>query len=261
LNASTSLKSSARSLSLFRRRELALVAVILASLAAVLIAVPPIAQAPRYHAFADTRTLFSVPNFGNVASNLPFLLVGIAGLGLCLSRPTEGATRAWSAFFAGTALVAFGSGYYHWAPDSAGLLWDRLPMTIAFMGLLTALISEHIGERIERKLLVPAILVGLASAVWWRYTGDLRLYAWVQFAPLLAILFLLSAFPGHYTHRIYLLYGFVCYALAKAVESADADIYSLTAGIASGHSVKHLLAAGASFFVYLMLKRRQRIRA
>jgi hypothetical protein len=254
-------KSSASAQTLSRRRELALVLVILAPLAAVLIAVPPIAQDPHYHGFADTRTLFSVPSFGNVVSNLPFLLVGLAGLGLCLSGRTEGATRAWSVFFAGTTLVAFGSGYYHWAPDSAALLWDRLPMTIAFMGLLTALISEHIGERIESKLLVPAILVGLASVAWWRYTGDLRLYVWVQFAPLLAILFMLSAFPARYTHRVYLLYGFICYALAKVAEFADAGIYGLTAGIASGHSIKHLLAAGAPFFVYLMLKRRKRVRA
>jgi hypothetical protein len=254
-------KSSASSQTLTRRRALALVLVILAPLAAVLIAAAPIAQDPRYHAFADTRTLFSVPSFGNVVSNLPFMLVGLAGLGLCLSGRIEGATRAWSVFFAGTTLVAFGSGYYHWAPDSAALLWDRLPMTIAFMGLLIALISEHIGERIERTLLMPAILVGLASAVWWRYTGDLRLYVWVQFAPLLAILFLLSAFPARYTHRVYLLYGFLCYGLAKVVEVGDGDIYRLTSGTVSGHSIKHLLAAGAALFVYLMLRRRKRVRA
>jgi hypothetical protein len=254
-------KSSGSSQTLYRRRELALVLVIFVPLAAVFIAAPPIAQDPHYHAFADTRALFGVRNFGNVLSNLPFLLIGLAGLGLCLSGRAEGATRAWSVFFAGTTLVAFGSGYYHWAPDSAALLWDRLPMTIAFMGLLTALVSEHVGERVESKLLVPAIVVGLASVAWWRYTGDLRLYVWVQFAPLLAILFMLSAFPARYSHRVYLLYGFTCYALAKLAEFADADIYRLTSGIVSGHSIKHLLAAGAPFFVYLMLSTRKRVRA
>jgi hypothetical protein len=96
---------------------------------------------------------------------------------------------------------------------------------------------------------------------WWRYTGDLRLYVWVQFAPLLAIVFTLSAFPARYTHRAYLLYGFACYALAKVAEFADADVYGLTSGIVSGHSIKHVLAAGAPFCVYLMLSRRKRERA
>ena len=235
--------------------------VIFVPLVAVFIAAPPIAQDPQYHAFADLRPLFGVPNFGNVVSNLPFLLVGLAGLGLCLSGRTEGATRAWGVFFAGTTLVAFGSAYYHWAPDSAALLWDRLPMTVAFMGLLIALISEHVGERIESNLLVPALLIGVGSVAWWRYTGDLRLYVWVQFAPLLAILFMLSAFPARYTHRVYLLCGFICYALAKVAELADANIYGLTSGVVSGHSIKHVLAAGAPFFVYLMLSRRKRVRA
>ncbi|MGZ8797057.1 MAG: ceramidase domain-containing protein, partial [Thermoanaerobaculia bacterium] len=40
----------------------------------------PIPQDASYHAFADRRTVLGVPNFWNVISNLPFLLVGIAGL-------------------------------------------------------------------------------------------------------------------------------------------------------------------------------------
>jgi hypothetical protein len=252
-------KSSASEGTLSGRRELALVFVLLAPLVAVFLAVPRIAQDSRYHAFADTRNILSAPNFANVASNLPFLVIGIAGLALCLRRPATGAARAWAVFFGGTALVAIGSGYYHWSPSSETLLWDRLPMTLAFMGLLTALISEHVGESVEKKLLVPAILVGLASVGWWRYSGDLRLYVWVQFAPLLAILFVLATFRGRYTHRSYLFFGLVCYALAKVAELADSDIYTITSSAVSGHSLKHLLAAGAPFSVYLMLRRRVRV--
>ena len=40
----------------------------------------PIAQDPGYHLFKDQRTIFGVPNFWNVITNLPFLLVGVAGL-------------------------------------------------------------------------------------------------------------------------------------------------------------------------------------
>ena len=35
---------------------------------------PPIAQDPLYHAFADQRALLGVPHFWNVVSNLPFVL-------------------------------------------------------------------------------------------------------------------------------------------------------------------------------------------
>ena len=45
-----------------------------------LLLVPPIPQSQIYHGFADQRTLFGIPNFWNVVSNLPFVLVGAAGL-------------------------------------------------------------------------------------------------------------------------------------------------------------------------------------
>ena len=251
-------KTSNPSLATGRRREVALALFLLVPLAAVLIAVPPIPQDPHYHAFADSRMLFGIPNFGNVVSNVPFLLVGAIGLAFCLRASPTGARHAWAVFFAGTLLVAFGSGYYHWAPRDATLVWDRLPMTLAFMGLFTALVSEHAGEALERRLLVPSVLVGIASVAWWLYTDDLRLYAWVQFAPLLAIVFVLTMFAGRYTHRSYLLAGLGCYAAAKVAELGDGTLYAATAEAVSGHSAKHLLAALAPFFVYQMLKKRTR---
>ena len=50
-----------------------------ASLAALLL-LPPILQDQSYHRFADERTLFGIPNFWNVVSNLPFIAVGAVGL-------------------------------------------------------------------------------------------------------------------------------------------------------------------------------------
>lgn len=233
----------------------------LVPLIALLVAVPPIPQDPGYHALADNRQLLGVPNFVNVASNAGFLAAGVLGLILCLRRRVEGASRSWTVFFVGTLLVAFGSAYYHWNPDSATLVWDRLPMTIAFMALFSALIAEHFRAEIERMLLRTAVVVGAASVAWWHYTDDLRLYAWVQFSPLVAIVFVLIAFPARYTHRTYLLWGLAFYGIAKAAEFGDAAIFDATAGIVSGHSLKHLLAACAPFVVYLMLESRSRIAA
>jgi len=250
-------KSWASVQTLSRRRELALVLLLLVPLFALFIAAPSIGQDPRYHGLADTRSAFGIPNFGNVASNLAFLIVGGCGLALWFRARLTGASTAWAVFFAGTGLAAFGSGYYHWEPSNERLAWDRLPMTIAFMGLLTALISEHMNAGLEKILLVPTLLVGVASVVWWRYSGDLRLYAWVQFAPLLAVVFILSMFPARYTHRRYLIYALGWYAVAKLTELADPQIYHVSSGTVSGHTLKHLFAAGAPWTIYLMLRRRR----
>jgi hypothetical protein len=234
-------------------RELALVFVLLAPLAVLLFAVPPIPQDPAYHALADDRMFMSVPSFANVVSNVGFLIVGFLGLRLCLTRGADGATRAWSVFFLGVLLVAFGSAYYHVQPSSETLAWDRLPMTVAFMALFAAVAAEHVRPEIEHGMLRGAVLVGIVSVGWWRYTGDLRLYAWVQFAPLVALVFIALAFPARYSHRGYLVLGLAFYALAKGAEFADAAIYAATSHLISGHSVKHLLAAIAPYCVYLML--------
>ena len=216
----------------------------------------PIPQDRGYHEFADVRTCLGLPNFGNVASNLLFLVVGAAGMLWCYRNAGMGARRSWMVLFLGVALVFFGSGYYHRAPDDDSLVWDRLPMTVAFMGLFTALLAEHLPEKMERTLLVAAVVIGIASVFWWKQTDDLRVYIWVQLTPLLVIPFVIAVFPGRFTHRHYLLYGVGFYAAAKIAEYYDRETFALTANVLSGHSLKHLLAAAAPYCVYLMLRRR-----
>jgi hypothetical protein len=238
-------------------REAALILVLVAPLLYLLFLYGgPIPQDPGYHVFADGRTCLGMQNFGNVASNILFLLVGAVGVRWCYRNPATSARHSWMVFFLGVALVFFGSGYYHYAPNNESLVWDRLPMTVAFMGLFAALLSEHLGAKIEHRLLAPAIVVGIASVFWWKVTDDLRVYIWVQFAPLLVIPFMIAVFPGRFTHRHYLLYGVGLYALAKVAEYYDRETFALTSSVLSGHSLKHLLAAAAPFCVYLMLKRR-----
>lgn len=230
--------------------------VLLAALVVPLLALPllpPIAQDPRYHFFADTRTLCGVVNFQNVASNLGFLVVGLAGLAFCLRRCRD---LSWITFFAGVVLVAFGSAYYHLQPTDETLVWDRLPMTIAFMALFTALLAEHLPVRRVGALLAVTIVTGVASIAWWRSTGDLKLYVWVQVAPFLAIVALLALYGGRYTGRYWLAWGALFYALAKVTEFNDLRIYALTGGLVSGHALKHLLAAVAPLCVWWMLKTR-----
>lgn len=239
-----------------RWREAALVALVLAPLAVLVAAVPPIPQDPAYHRLADARTFFGIPNFLNVASSASFLLVGALGLAHSLRAGVAGAAHSWMFFFAGTLMVGFGSAYYHLAPDSSTLAWDRLPMTLAFASLVSAVIAEHLRLSYERVLLPLAIAAGLASVGWWVYTDDLRFYAWVQFAPFAALLLALLLYPGRYSHRSLFGWGLACYGLAKVFEFSDQALYAATAGTVSGHTLKHLMAAAAAFCVYLMLVRR-----
>ena len=243
----------------FQKRVALLAGIVFAPLLYLLLLHAPIPQDKAYHFFADVRTCLGIQNFGNVASNLAFLLIGVLGWVWCYRNLKTGARLSWMIFFAGVALVFAGSGYYHATPNDDTLVWDRLPMTLAFMGLFAALMSEHLGAQFERPLLIPALVIGVASVFWWRHTDDLRVYIWVQAAPLLAIPFILAMFPSRYTQRIYLLYGLAFYALAKIAEYYDRETYALTAQFVSGHSAKHLLAAMAPLFLYLMLRRRRAV--
>src|SRR5262249_29426249 len=127
---------------------------------------PLLPQDLSYHAFADDRTMLGVPNFLNVASNLPFLVVGVLGLRLLLrldavrpDGPVLERAERWPllVLFVGVLLTAFGSAYYHLAPDNERLVWDRLPMTVAFMGFFASMIGERISVRAGSWLLWPLV--------------------------------------------------------------------------------------------------------
>ena len=241
-------------------REGALVILLLALFAGVM-ALEPIAQDAEYHDFADQRFLFGVPNLLDVASSIAFLIVGALGIALCAGQRRPPRIASWRVFFICIALTGVGSAYYHWAPNDANLVWDRLPMALAFMALSVALAVEHVGEKLERFLLAPALAVGVMSVLWWRWSGDLRPYLWVQFAPLLCVPFMLAMFPARYTHRRFILYSIGLYVLAKVAEIEDKDVFTLTSHVVSGHTLKHLLAAGGIFALLVMLRRRAPIDA
>jgi Ceramidase len=194
-------------------------------------ALPPLRQDPAYHAFADRRALGPVANAANVLSNVVFLIVGVLGLRHTMLQATLPARPAWIVAFAGMALVSVGSAWYHRAPGDDTLLWDRLPMTIGFMGLLAAVLAIPFGERIARLALGPAVVIGAGSVIAWRLTGDLRPYVWVQFAPLLLIGTMVALCPMPPPHRRALLSGLVLYGIAKGCEMADARLFTATAGV------------------------------
>ena len=218
----------------------------------------PIAQSQLYHNFADQRSFRGIPNFWDVVSNLPFALFGLLGLSFSLKQRQSEAPLSWILFFVGVSLVAVGSSYYHLNPDNNSLVWDRLPMTIAFMALFVGLLSEYVNPRFEKRLLLPAIIIGISSVLYWHISDDLRFYAWIQLAPLLTILSLLILFRSRYTHIRYLFVVLALYLLAKVTETYDKEIFTATFEQFSGHSLKHLLATMGTFSLYLYMRDRVR---
>lgn len=248
------------------KEKLGFVLITLITIAAVttILFLDPIAQDTRYHNFHDTRMLFSIPNFWNVISNLPFVFAGVWGLGWIATAKKESYLSelkfAYFIFFAGTALVGLGSSYYHLQPNNFTLVWDRLPMTLAFMALFSIIVAEFISISVGRRLLIPMLVVGITSVFYWYYSelsgnGDLRLYILVQFLPMLVIPIILILFNSRFTlKRSYWLLIFT-YLTAKVLEHFDAQVMSVLP-LLSGHTLKHIVAAfGVSLLVYNYRKR------
>lgn len=215
--------------------------------------VQPIPQDLRYHMFADTRMLLSIPNFWNVVSNVPFVFAGAAGLLFAGSGLRDGLSPwlrpAYVVFFAGVLMTAFGSVWYHLAPDNRTLVWDRLPMTLAFMGLFTIIIGEHVSAPRARKLLLPLLIAGALSVAYWTMTealgrGDLRPYALVQFLPIVLIPLILLMYRSQFDRTAFIWWAVALYAASKLLEHYDHSIFAL-GGVISGHSLKHIVAAMA----------------
>ena len=213
---------------------------------------PPLLQNQVYHQFADQRDLFGIPNFWNVVSNLPFIAVGAAGLLLLRRDATT------TVLFSGIFLTGFGSSYYHLNPNDSTLFWDRLPMTLCFAAILAAVVEERVDAKAGRALLRPLLAIGIFSLLLWRWTDDLRLYAWAQFFPFLALVMILQFFPPKYTGTFYWVIAAALYALAKVLEFYDHEIFSV-GRVLSGHTLKHLAAAAASFAILRLFQTRRTI--
>ncbi len=245
-------------------RSVVLIVVMLCAIIGVFF-LPPISQDPGYHNFADNRTIFGIPNFWNVLSNLPFLILGVIGLITFIRTKLSMSSLAVFTLFIGVAAIGLGSGYYHWNPSNATLVWDRIPMTITFMSFFSIIISRYVNPRLGFILLLPLIAIGIISVLTWYFSelngkGDLRLYALVQFLPMLAIPLIVFIYPSPRIFRIEIGATILLYAIAKFFESRDVHVF--TAGeVLSGHTIKHLFAAAAVFYILQTVKRTESLAA
>ena len=211
--------------------------------------IQPIKQNEHYHSFSDELSLLGIPNFLNVVSNLPFLIVGI--FGFVKARNFTSNKLQYIVFFLGISFVSFGSAYYHFNPNSETLVWDRLPMTLAFMALFSIIISEFINDRVGQVMLFPFLCIGLISIIVWVICDDLRMYVLVQFYPVLAIptVLMFCKSSGKPSKAYWIL--LIAYIFAKLFEHFDLQVHEVLK-IISGHTLKHIIAAvGIYFFVNL----------
>jgi len=230
---------------------------------------PAIPQDPSYFRLADCRHLWSIANFGDVVSNLAFFGAGMMGLVL-LFRVRQDRSRLITPqefypflfAYAGIALIFPGSAYFHFDPGNETLVWDRLPMTLVFMSVFAMVLTERLQLRRPGFLLIILLMLGVGSVVYWHFTeqagrGDLRLYGLVQYLPLLLYPFLFSWFPPRYSGTRYLLEMLGWYLVAKLFEFYDEMVWSWTGEVVSGHSIKHLCAAVATYGLVRYLKHRR----
>ena len=239
------------------------------ALAAILL--PAIPQPLSYHAFADCRAFFGITNFFNVVSNIPFLIGGALGLALIWKGrgdfidPRE--QLPYLVFFLGALITCFGSAWYHAAPDNPRLVWDRLPMTLAFAGLVAAAVAERWDLKLGLRSLWPLLALGVFTVLYWYATermgrGNLVPYGAYQTWTIVIVAVLMLAYPARrYTHGRLLAWAAVWYGLAKVFETFDLSIYRLTGATLSGHTIKHVLASFAVFAIVRQLRLRNRIAA
>jgi hypothetical protein len=211
----------------------------------------PRADVPGYIDFAGDRAF-------TVWSNAAFLIAGVAGL-IVLARVRTPEKWPFALFFAANIATCFGSAWFHMQPDlGVRLAWDRLPMTIAFAAFLGTQINERIRLGLGTRLTVPLAILGAATVFWWLQTKDLSFYSAYQAFAAGGTLFLLIFFAPLYDGDRYYYAGLAFYAVAKMCELLDRPIYDAI-GV-SGHTLKHVIAAGTTAMVVVHLARRNGLR-
>lgn len=222
------------------------------TLAAALVAHGPVAQFAHYHEFADQSVLLGVPHAADVLSNLAFAAVAVWGL--VRVRPLR---RGYLLFLSALLLTAFGSGLYHLAPDDARLVWDRLPIALACAGLLSAVRTECVSALHEKRDVLLLAMFAVFSVGWWKFSaGDLRPYLLLQMLPLVLIPLWQWIYRAPRRDRIAFALGLALYAVAKVAELYDHQVLAAL-GVISGHTIKHLLAAGAAAIIVGRLTERR----
>ena len=220
---------------------------------------PEYAQSAHYHGFADQRSFAGLPHAADVLSNLGFVLMGGLGL-LALSRAdicrVNSTARAMCGlFFVGLLCTAVGSASYHWAPQNASLVWDRLGMSVAFAGLLGLAVQTRLDDTSASVAALIMLVAAPLSVAVWAQTGNVLPWALVQGGGMLAVVWLTFLEPRRHALPVELGWVIGLYVVAKLLEMSDVDVFDVTGHMISGHSLKHWVAAAAALPVISALRK------
>ncbi len=220
----------------------------LASAAAIVALAPPVHRGPGFHVYADRRSWLGIANAGDVLSNLPFVIAGLAGFALW-RRGTP-----WMAgpSFAGLIAIGLGSCGYHLRPGDASISFDFFPIVLTLSWIAGMVIADRHDRRLGLAVAVAGTLAAAASVAVWYHGGgttggDLRFYVALQ-ATLVVVIALAAllpaAEPAPTLERNWILAGVGGFLLARALSSSDQCLYDAV-GV-SGHTLKHLALGAAS---------------
>ena len=240
-----------------RPAELALLLAV-AALAALAALLPATGLPAGYHDFADQRTLLGLPHARDVLSNLPFAVMGAWGLWWLRRVPLDRLGTAQRGLagllFIGLIATAFCSSGYHLDPHDAGLCIDRVGMSLAFAGLLGLAAADRISARAGVALAALVAVAAPATALVAWLGGNMTPWAVLQGGGLVLLAALALRRPQPRALGFSIIGVIAFYAVAKALELADAPVFALTQQLISGHSAKHLVAALAAWPVVRALQ-------
>ncbi len=211
---------------------------------------PSIAQPSHYHAFADQRALFGVPNMMDVLSNLAFAGFGLVGAWRIRRLPQGAISPVQRSladlFFAGLLMTALCSAWYHVEPQDLGLAVDRCGMAIAFAGLLGLAAATRVSDRAGQWLTLAVLVCGAWSIWTWSTSANVLPWAVLQYGGIVLMLGLGSLSPRDGALPVSWTTVILVYALAKVLEQTDEQVYHLTGELVSGHTLKHIVASCAA---------------
>lgn len=247
-----------------RGRVWLIIATVLVVYGLLRLSLGPIPQDPAYHFLADTRTFLGViPRAGDVLTNLAILAAGLFGLALRPRMTVAPEERtAVNVLIAASILTTFGSAYYHWAPSNPTLVWDRLPLGIVLVSVLALVMADRLHPLFARDGIWPLTALAVASVIVWGVSetmgrGDLLLYLIVRVGAGIAIALLVILRRPRYTGTRWLVAALICEILMAALERHDHEIFNLTGGWVSGHSLKHMVVGVALAFVFWWMRVRR----
>jgi hypothetical protein len=217
----------------------------------------PVIKGPGFHTYADARYWLGIPHVGDVLSNLPFVIVGIMGL-VAAQTVTAVPRHLVQLFFLAILGIGLGSGAYHVHPIDATLAFDWLPIVVALAWLTALVLADRVDARVGRiaAVVLPALAIG--SVLWWwsgggTTGGDMRWYAMLQLLFVATVPVVVVLYPKGALSRGDLLLGVGCFVAARALHANDRAILEAT-GV-SGHTLKHLAAGVAAYFVLRAVRR------